>query len=174
MAAFVGRRFELDALEHFGRTAAGGGVTAAIVVGEPGSGKSRLLTEAAGRTGLPRRFAVTGYEPERQVPFAAASDLLRDLAESEAGRGRLGALLFEAPEEESPTLEPVRIFEAAHRALRSKGPALVLVDDVQWVDDLSLALCHYLVRAAGARRGGRRRPRRRCRRRSRTFFPRSA
>src|SRR5262249_41171118 len=27
---------------------------------------------------------------------------------------------------------------------------LVLVDDLQWVDELSLALCHYLMRAAGA------------------------
>jgi DNA-binding NarL/FixJ family response regulator len=44
----------------------------------------------------------------------------------------------------------MRIFEAAHRVLRAVGPALVLVDDLQWVDDLSLALCQYLVRAADA------------------------
>ena len=47
-------------------------------------------------------------------------------------------------------LEPLRVFEAAHRALRAAGPALLLADDLQWVDDLSLALCHYLVRGANA------------------------
>jgi len=45
-------------------------------------------------------------------------------------------------------LEPLRIFETAHRALRQVGRPLLLVDDLQWVDELSLALCHYLVRAA--------------------------
>src|SRR5262249_34883381 len=42
------------------------------------------------------------------------------------------------------------LFEAAHRALSAVGPSLVLLDDLQWVDDISLALCHYLVRAAEA------------------------
>jgi len=45
----------------------------------------------------------------------------------------------------------LRIFESVHRALRTVGPALVLVDDLQWIDELSLALCHYLVRAASDR-----------------------
>src|SRR5206468_7683296 len=49
---------------------------------------------------------------------------------------------------EVSALEPVRLLEAAHVALRAAGPAVVLADDLQWVDGLSLALCHYLVRAA--------------------------
>jgi len=56
--------------------------------------------------------------------------------------------VFDEPSADSSLLEPVRVFEAAHRALRGIGPALVLVDDLQWVDALSLALCHYVVRAA--------------------------
>jgi hypothetical protein len=40
------------------------------------------------------------------------------------------------------------VFEAAHRALRELEPALLVVDDLQWLDELSLALCHYLIRAA--------------------------
>ena len=46
------------------------------------------------------------------------------------------------------SLESLRIFEAAHRALSRLTPALLVVDDAQWADDLSLSLCHYLLRAA--------------------------
>lgn len=42
----------------------------------------------------------------------------------------------------------MHILEAANRALEAAGPAVILADDLQWVDGLSLALCHYLVRAA--------------------------
>jgi hypothetical protein len=96
MSAFVGRVDELGVLDEVGRAASAGEVAAAIVVGDAGCGKSRLLAEAADRSALARVFRIIGYEPERQVPLAAASD------------------------------------------------------DLQWVDELSVALCHYLVRAAGA------------------------
>lgn len=135
MAAFVGRADELASLGEIAAAAAGGDVAAAVVVGDPGAGKSRLLAEVAERAGVPNTLRVTGYEPERQVPLASAVDLLRALAAFNMA-------------DEGPGREPVQIFEAAHRALRAGGPALVLVDDLQWVDDLSLALCHYLVRAA--------------------------
>ena len=150
MSAFVGRTNELAALDEVRRAASAGDVAAAVVVGEPGSGKSRLLAEVADRGELEGVFRVIGYEPERHVPLAAASDLLRALAEGPQTGRRLGELLFEAVPEEESTLEPVRVFEATHRALRATGSALVLVDDLQWVDDLSLALCHYLARAAEA------------------------
>jgi DNA-binding CsgD family transcriptional regulator len=150
MSAFVGRAEELAALDEVGSAASAGEVAAAIVVGEAGCGKSRLLVEAADRTGLARVFRIIGYEPERQVPLAAASELLRALVDAPAGR-QLGALLFDpAAHERSSALEPVRVFEAAHHAVRAMEPAFVLVDDLQWVDGLSVALCHYLVRAAEA------------------------
>src|SRR6266540_2512064 len=108
MSAFVGRRDELAELGEIIAAATARHVAAAVVVGDPGSGKSRLLAEAAGRA----------------------------------------PLLFGDDREEAGALQPLRIFESAHRALRMVGSALVLVDDVQWIDELSLALCHYLVRAA--------------------------
>jgi DNA-binding CsgD family transcriptional regulator len=148
MGAFVGRAEELAALDEVSRAASAGAVAAAIVVGDAGCGKSRLLAEAADRSALARVFRIIGYEPERQVPLAAASDLLRALVTAPAGR-QLGVLLFETASERS-ALEPMRVLEAAHHALRATEPSLVLVDDLQWVDELSVALCHYLVRAAGA------------------------
>jgi DNA-binding CsgD family transcriptional regulator len=148
MSAFVGRRDELAELGEIAGAAKAGHVAAAVVVGDPGSGKTRLLAEAAEQAPLSNRFRVVGYEPERHVPFAAASDLLLALAAMAPAAHGLEALLFVDDREEAAALQPLRIFESAHRALRMVGPALILVDDVQWIDDLSLALCHYLVRAA--------------------------
>ena len=143
---FVGRASELEALAELATTSTPGPV-AAVVVGEPGSGKSRLLAEARTRSALPRSFAVVGYEPERKVPLAAASALLRALGHLPEHGAQIEALLFDTSN--AGSLEPVRLFEAAHRAFHAlKAPALLVVDDLQWVDELSLALCHYLIRAA--------------------------
>jgi DNA-binding CsgD family transcriptional regulator len=148
MSAFVGRIDELAALAQVAGAFGRGEVAAAVVIGDPGSGKSRLLAEAAARAELPNQFRIVGYEPESDVPLASASDLLRALAGATPPGRQLGALVFDARREDASPLDPIRIFEAAHRALCSVAPALVLLDDLQWIDELSLALCHYLVRAA--------------------------
>jgi DNA-binding CsgD family transcriptional regulator len=146
VSAFVGRTEELNAVADVA-TQADGGPSAVVIVGDPGSGKTRLLAEAADLVGA-QSFRIVGYEAEQQVPLAAAADLLRRLTDLPQVGPRLGALVFDA--EGASALEPMRVFEAAHRALRSIEPVVLLVDDLQWVDDLSLALCHYLVRAAEA------------------------
>src|SRR5881409_2124794 len=94
MSGFVGRRDELAELGEITDAAAAGHVAAAVVVGEPGSGKSRLLAEAAVRAPLSNRFRIVGYEPERAVPLAAASDLLLVLAARAPAAHGLETLLF--------------------------------------------------------------------------------
>lgn len=128
--------------------------TAALLVGVAGSGKSRLLAEASRLAPQSTVLSVAGFEAERQVPLAAAGALLRVLAQVpdhgegldvlflDRGRGRRRSL------RSSGQLEPLRIFEAAHRALDGLGRALLLIDDLHWVDELSRSLCHYLVRSA--------------------------
>src|SRR4051794_10152745 len=143
----MGRTGELEALVETVSRATVGGAVAAFVVGDPGVGKSRLLAEASRCVDVPYRFSVVGYQPEREVPLAAAAGLLRTLAESPGDGERLEAILFDSSPR-TPALESVRIFEAAHRAARPLEPALLTIDDLQWVDERSLALCHYLVRAA--------------------------
>jgi DNA-binding NarL/FixJ family response regulator len=149
VAAFVGRAAELLALEGIARAPERGDVAAAVVVGDPGSGKSRLLAELSDRVRPPKTFRIVGYEPERHVPLASAAELVRTLSSTSAGHS-LETLVFAAPQQPSSVVEPVRVFEAAHRALQATGPALLLVDDLQWVDELSVAMCHYVVRAAEA------------------------
>jgi len=146
VAAFVGRAAELQAVVEVASVGSRVGPAAALVVGEAGSGKSRLLAEASDRVEMLQRFRVAGYEPERAVPLASTAGLLRALVDAPEHGGRLESLLFGAPT--GSPLESVRIFEAAHRALRALEPALLMIDDLHWVDARSLALCHYLVRAA--------------------------
>lgn len=142
---FVGRTRELERIRDLARTVSVDRQPAALLLaGEAGLGKSRLLDEA--RSGIAvRRLDVVGYEPERNVPLAAASELLRTLVRSDPGGG-LSELLRD-PARETP-LEPIRVFEAVRRTAELELPFLIVVDDLQWVDDLSLALCHYLLRAA--------------------------
>jgi DNA-binding CsgD family transcriptional regulator len=150
MGVFVGRVAELAALAEIGAAAARGEVAAAVITGDPGSGKTRLLAEADARLELLSRFRVIGYEPEQDVPLAATVDFLRALADTAPHGRRLDALVFGVEDGGASPLEPIRIFEAARRAFGNVGPALLCVDDLQWVDDVSLGLCHYLLRAAEA------------------------
>ena len=145
VSVFIGRTEELDALTR-AVDDAGTGPTGVVVIGEPGSGKSRLLAEARIRIDLSHMLEVVGYQPERNVPLAAASRLLRELVEVPGEGSALRSLLFGRSEEN--VLDRVRLFEAAHRALVTLTPALLVVDDIHWMDELSFGLCHYLVRAA--------------------------
>jgi DNA-binding CsgD family transcriptional regulator len=145
---FVGREDELaTVLGLAGGVADGGGPVVALVLGDPGSGKSRLLTEACSRIVLPERILLAGYAPEAAIPLAMARGLLRRLAEV-PGPGETVATLVFDPAPDAGPVEPVRLFEAAYRALAALGPVLVALDDLQWVDEVSLGLLHYLVRAA--------------------------
>jgi DNA-binding CsgD family transcriptional regulator len=148
-SSFVGRTSELKAIRQVADDVISTRTPGAIVLmGDPGIGKSRLLAEAGTHLRF-RQFVIVGYEPEQRVPLAASRDFLQSLATiSSDGALRLGA----SPTGGLTALEPVTIFETAYRALRGLGPVALVVDDLQWVDDLSLALCHYLLRAAIADR----------------------
>ena len=143
---FVGRTNELADLVALAPRAVGEHrPLATLIVAPAGHGKSRLLAEVRDRIAPAGRFEMTGFETERAVPLAAASELLRDLA---AHDELLGELAGRAGE----TLDAIRVLEAAHRATRAIRPCVLLVDDLQWLDETSLALCHYLLRGAHAER----------------------
>jgi len=144
---FVGRQRELDELgglvQRSGRARA---PAAAVVTGEPGCGKTRLLAEIMARPTEARRIRVVGFEPNQSVPLAAVGDVIRQLATVPIHGPRLEALVFGGRDRVSRA--PIRIFEAGHRALSAYGPLLLAVDDLQWIDEQSLGFIQYLLRAA--------------------------
>jgi DNA-binding CsgD family transcriptional regulator len=154
-AGFVGRQAELAVLESVCSNAkAESRPAAALISGLPGSGKSRLLAELRSRQRAVQ-LNVAGYEAGTGVPLAAAGDLLRALGEIPGAGSLLNELLSATGPTEDRSLEPLRLFEAARRALLGlEGRTLLIVDDLHWVDELSLALCSYLIRSAETEQKG--------------------
>jgi DNA-binding NarL/FixJ family response regulator len=147
--SFVGRSEELAGLRDIFVQAVRRRHPAVVVVeGDAGSGKTALLTEFERVIDAPSRLRATGFELERSVSLACARDLLDGLARAPGGESLRG-LVFAGGSGAAP-LEQLRVFEAAYRAMVGMSPLLVVVDDLQWVDGASLALLHYLLRAAEA------------------------
>ena len=148
---FVGRGEELSALRGLLlRARRESTPVAALISGEPGSGKSRLLRETLADVDPRRRVAVAGFEPIQPVPLAAVGDLIRRLEAVPDLGPRLQELAFGSVRAGASSALPV--FEAAHRALAAFGPLVLAIDDLQWVDAQSFALVHYIVSAAEASR----------------------
>jgi hypothetical protein len=150
MAELVGRRVELEALAaacvRAGRDRE---VTAVLIEGAPGIGKTRLLDEGLRRQPIEALVQVAGYEPESDLPFAVGRELLAALTQSSPEARDSLAPVAEATSREDP-LAWAAVFEAAHRAVSAGQPLVIAVDDFQWSDRQSTALLHYLIRGADA------------------------
>lgn len=137
--ATFGRSEELAALHAVVTRLRSGSPAGIALSGAPGVGKSHLL-EAVAASGQVRVHRLAGFEAERHVPLAAAASLLRSTGILEDPSGLDGTPL-------------VGVFERVYRALAAspsaaRRPSLLLVDDLQWVDETSAALLHYLARGA--------------------------
>ncbi len=115
-APFVGRENELQLLvraaervRHEHRSLATG------VVGEAGTGKTRLLSEALTSVTDVTHLRIVGFEPEQQIPLAACAGMFRKLLKTD-DHAHLGSLLRGDPAVIAP-LEPFRVFEAAYAAI---------------------------------------------------------
>ena len=126
---------------------------ALVVHGEPGIGKSRLLSETE-RTARERGMAVlstTGVQSEAHLPFAGLHQLLRPV------RGRAGELrevqraaldaAFGLTHEEAP--EHFRIAMAVLDLVSdvaADAPLVVVVDDAHWLDRPTADVLAFVAR----------------------------
>ncbi|MGH2969907.1 MAG: ATP-binding protein, partial [Solirubrobacteraceae bacterium] len=161
----VGRVAELAAVERLLIAARSAPAAVLEVVGEPGIGKTRLLSELAVRAerGGLRVHSGRGGELERGLPFGLVVDALDGpLAALDPGQlNRLGAearaqLGGVFPALESPGSEPSGLSAERYRThyairallelLARRRPLVLALDDVHWADDASLELLVHLVR----------------------------
>ena len=140
---FVGRSAEMRVLSSLVATVMNGGPAGGMVIGTPGLGKSRLLSELVGAVDL-RCVRIQGYQTARGTALAAAGGLLRELAGVPEFGDRLDGLLLGGVgvAVASPSIQ---LFEIAFRCVARIGPLGIVADDLQWIDRETLALLHYLV-----------------------------
>ena len=151
----VGRAEELQRLNGAVDHARDGVGQVVLVLGEAGIGKSRLVREVAARAADGGVLVMTGhaYPGAQGLPYASwveamRSDRLAEDPEISARLGpiwanELGRLLPElAPGAEGPVAH-LRLFEAVVAFLAcatATRPAIVVLEDLHWADEMSLRL----------------------------------
>lgn len=145
----IGREDELAAIASAIDAGAAGPV-GIVVTGEPGIGKSAVLTSALDRLRALRWRVIAGQADalERGIPYAALARLVEPLAadrDADVGAAADGLLDLLRDPEASFGLVCGRATELAQAMLEGRGVA-VGIDDVDALDDDTLALLAILVR----------------------------
>jgi DNA-binding SARP family transcriptional activator len=152
--AIVGRAEECALMSAFVDDAARrGGLL--LLCGEPGIGKTRLLAELAtdfARAGG-RVLSGRAYQAERGRPYGAWVDALRSTPLPPLAarlRSDLTPLLPELSGEPTEADDERHLYDAVASLLGllvAAGPLAVILDDIHWLDDASIGLLHFAVRA---------------------------
>jgi DNA-binding CsgD family transcriptional regulator/tetratricopeptide (TPR) repeat protein len=162
----VGRAHELAALEQVLDELNRGPPAAIELVGEPGIGKTRLLSELAARAELRGHLVLSGSasELERELPFSVFVHALDEYVES-LDPNSLSTLDDDVQAELAhvlPSLSAIAAGHAvalqheryrSHRAVRAlleqlaqTKPFVLVLDDFQWADSASVELLGALLR----------------------------
>jgi predicted ATPase len=138
-----------------------------MLFGEPGIGKTRLVSEVATLARAEGAIVCFGtcHEREGRPPYAPWVELLTQYARSlepgsllERARGSAAIVAAVVPELDwAVDAEPerlsseegrIRFFEAVARLLSSfERPLVVVLDDLQWADPPALDLLGYVTRS---------------------------
>ena len=163
---FIGRVSERDALFRLIDRIRSGQGGVALVCGEAGIGKSRLVAEAKAYAEAQDFFLLQGncFQMDSSYPYAPLLDLLRASAEPTADAPdpivlEFARLLPElAPDlsgplpapQPDPEQEKRRLFAALTRFFKeraSQRPVLLVIEDLHWCDDVSLEFLQSLARS---------------------------
>lgn len=174
---FVGRQAEMDQLKGALEDVLGGSGRLLTLVGEPGIGKTRTSEELATYAGLRNAQTLWGrcYETGGQPPYwpwiqairsyvrAADADELRRQMGSSASviaeivtdvKDRLPEV-GPPPDLDDPAAARFRLFDAFTSFLRTASqdqPLILILDDLHWSDEPSLALLEFVAREIGQSR----------------------
>ena len=159
----VGRSDELAELDDAFAGAESGSPSLALVAGDSGVGKTRLLSALAARVGERGGQALTGEcvdLSEGELPYAPLLTAFRPLTRAEhpavaalpaATRAELGALMPAlGGGGAAPGGGQGRLFEAALALLRELGerePLLLVLEDIHWADSSTRSFLAFLAGA---------------------------
>ena len=151
----LGRARERATLENVKRRAIDGLFSLALVEGEAGLGKSRLLDELGVELDGVRIGRSSCSELERHLPYVPLATAIRDaLRDVMPAPGSLPALRAILPElrlatEDRPFAE-MDALEALVQLVEANVPLVLLLDDLQWADASTLGALAYMQRRCAA------------------------
>jgi tetratricopeptide (TPR) repeat protein/type II secretory pathway predicted ATPase ExeA len=166
---FIGRATEYRVLYEAWEAVRRGQPGHALVLGDSGVGKTTLvekLTTAAGLEGA-AISRVQCYDLEREIPYSTVSNLILGLLDRPGVSATSPQVLAElsrtvpAVRHRFPTIPTanesqgesarIRLTEAFHDLLATiaeEHPVILVVDDLHYADDVSLAVLHLMMRRA--------------------------
>jgi DNA-binding CsgD family transcriptional regulator len=148
----LGRRRERGRLDALLSQARAGRSGALVLIGDPGIGKSALLTDALARAEGMTALWGRGVESEIELAFSGLAQLLRPgvLGLLEAIPGPQAAAMAGALAVGPPVPgDPFTVYAATLSllaAVAEQGPVLVVVDDLHWLDAASSAALLFVAR----------------------------
>jgi DNA-binding SARP family transcriptional activator len=154
----IGREAEWGRLLNLlDASATEGRIGVVLLTGEPGLGKSRLiedLTQVARQRGC-RTFFGRAYETERDHPYGPWIELFGSIKLAGVPAGENGSPAPGERAEKGAASARDHLFATlVQRIFDPSGPTepvLLALDDVQWCDEASAGLLHYLVRTSQRR-----------------------
>lgn len=164
----IGRTPEFTALGSLVEQAKAGQGHVALIAGEAGIGKSRLVSEVRASASLEGFLVLQGacFPADITYPYAPLLDLLRSLvafhpnasltADVQTLAQNIFPLLPELVSDQAiplPRLEPEQekhrlfaVLATFFLRLSTQSPLLLIIEDIHWSDDTSLDFLHYLAR----------------------------
>lgn len=122
-----------------------------LLLGEPGIGKTRLLEELVKTVQTTDSYVLwgRGFEAEMLRPYGVWGDVFQAIGATKF-LDEMRSLVLNA--ESTTTLNRGRLFDLGVQfiaQLTETAPVLIVLDDIQWLDETSIAFLHYVVRLLG-------------------------
>ncbi|HUP86430.1 MAG TPA: AAA family ATPase [Acidimicrobiales bacterium] len=141
---FVGRRSEqARLLRRWEEVVQSDDIRVVLLGGEPGIGKSALIKRVCASIGeaTPGVTVLQGRADEDTAPYQAWIAALRPLGFTARFRQIVAGVA-------DPATGRTLVFEAIVEAVAAAAPAVVVLDDVQWSDESTIAVARHLAKGS--------------------------